>query len=315
LEEASKVLTEEDRRIFARAQLRAAIEERSPLALRPAIAECKNAGVEPSLVEDAMQTLAAEERKAHALEKLEHAVHLRDIKALQLALTEGRSAGVLETVLEDASKVLAAEEWKITATADLRAAMNGKDLDRLRAAVTEAYEAEVDAATVNHAWYQLCTMDLEEAVKSKNLEELRTAIAAGVEAGLEAGSLEEAMRILKAEERKESAMQQINQAMGDGWTTWLDVEALQVALEEAKAAGVAKQLITWASDCLAAEQTKVAIAWIEEAQAGDSPDELKEAIRHGSKHGVGMTTINRASRTLARLERQATLRKSVVAGS
>mmetsp|Transcript_81054 Transcript_81054/g.210552 ORF Transcript_81054/g.210552 Transcript_81054/m.210552 type:complete len:856 (+) Transcript_81054:131-2698(+) len=319
-----------------RTALRKAMHKRHVPELYEAIEMGRVAGLYAVELNSASLALDMQ-RRNDAREHFADAKLIGNIADMKIALKEAWDVGLAATEFEQALRALEEESGREKARVGLRAVACGATIDEFRTALQEAEASGLDdteleiakAAMAVEEQRNIAREALGKAVRSRKQPELRAALKLASERYLQDWELFEAEVALAEEERKVIARGRLKDALlKESWDVKEQVEALQIAIQEAVDAGVdqieverarwfldheerqmgARELVVRARESRQFEMLKE--SWQEACDAGLSAAEITEvralmdesrkpAAQHRLKAAVACRDIDELNASIA----------------
>lgn len=196
--------------------------------------------------EELAKAAAMKKEKEAAREALKEAVAKPEMSRLEQAIEKAQKAELEAKELAAAEKALSVERLKQDARGKLRDAEDSGNVEKLKAAKGEAMTAGLDASELKHV-----KAALRAAVQERNVHDLKFAIPQAKESGIDAKLISEAEEVLRLEEPKMKAREQLQEA-----STHVSKAALQAAIQAAKDAGLEASEFAKAEALLKKEEQK-----------------------------------------------------------
>ena len=253
LEQASKVLAEEEAKAAARSLLESAAASDDVERLREALRRGEMAKLEEAELEACRQALAQAEARARARQSLRKALADTEeaeggrLEVLEAALKAGQETGLGGDGNEADASLMATARQRAdeeAAKAQLKAAIALEDAEELRRAIDFAQrtgftgQALEDAESLLRALLarEAAKKELKDACQSADLDRLQAALESAEHEGLADEEKSEALEKLRELQRRATAARRLKDAMESG-----EVHALRAALHEGAEAGVAPE--------------------------------------------------------------------------
>jgi len=315
LSAAQIALLEEERRREAWEKLRVAEVKRmcgryehevGMQAVRSAIADCEDAGLESGPIETVAVGFREEERRDVLRQRLKVARERELLADFGPALAAAEAAGVSAAELATEREMMA-ETRKVVARRHLEEAIQTQDRGELTFALAEAKKAGLEEGCLTNARAALKSELMKEearakiarAVSRRMLLEIRAAVYAGECAQLSDAELEPSRQVLAAEELKHSA----REAMEDASVS-RDVVALKAAIKSAEAAGLQELDMSKAKGVLREELQAAANRSLGLAVRIRRTDALEEGIAAGVEVGLSEAELAVPRKLLNKLVRE-----------
>jgi len=245
--EKTRRLIEDARKPAARLVIKDAILGRDIERLKEAIKLGESVGLTGFALKEATETLELEKRRVVARERLAALGEKPKANELRNAVNFARGVDLGAEEMRSFLAMLAAEDRKIASRKELQRAAESRSVAKLRAALSEADEAglaplEMLVATqvlddVLQIGARLKLDELHARGPKVDLEAYEQAIEYGVEVKLSKEELKPHKKLLKEEQRKAKAREQVAEALTDR-----GLEKLRAAAKEGEAAGLIMEL-------------------------------------------------------------------------